>query len=72
MARKSNAIVGQSPRHVWKVAYQTKTAPFVCVERCDRCGSFYHPLTDGPHGPHYCYPTPAWYAAHPTDDGKER
>lgn len=74
MPRKKTATgpVGQSPRHVWKVAYTTKSPPFVCVERCERCGSHFHPLADGLHGPFYCNPTPDWLRAHPEDDRKER
>lgn len=58
-------ITGQSPRHVWHWYAQN-------ADRCDRCGRFFHRLTDGLHGPFYCYPMPEWLTAHPDDNRKDR
>ncbi len=50
-----------SSRHVWKVASQN-------VDYCERCGTRFHRIADGPSGAIYCSPTPQWIAAHPDDD----
>jgi hypothetical protein len=57
-------IVGQSPRHVWKSDGM--------IDTCERCGSMFSHRGMDAHGPFYCMPRPAWLAAHPEDDRKER
>ncbi len=58
-------IKGPSPRHVWRYVSQH-------VDKCLRCGSHYHRLTDGAHGAFYCAPTPQWLKEHPDDDKEQR
>jgi hypothetical protein len=58
-----------SKRHVWKhVKWTERTGS---VDHCQRCGRHFIEKADG-RGPVHCFPTPAWTAANPTDDGKSR
>lgn len=56
-----------SKRHVWKESSTGKYCGHTA--KCARCDSVFIELADT-RGPVYCYPTPAWMAANPTDDGK--
>jgi transposase len=61
---KQTFKIGQSPRHVWDNGYPVTT--------CKRCGAHFSYNGMDAHGPIYCVPTPAWLAANPNDDRKER
>jgi hypothetical protein len=54
-----------SSRHVLKVTFQNGG---VFGETCQRCGSHYNTRADAT-APVYCFPSKAWLAAHPDDDG---
>ena len=54
-----------SSRHDFKVTFQNGNE---FGETCQRCGYHYNTRSGGTAAV-YCYPTKAWLAAHPEDDG---